>query len=40
MSTEPSKDPIRYRKELGKNMGREDQDSSTDDQNYSSNERD
>jgi hypothetical protein len=40
MSTEPSKDPIPYRKDLRKNMGIEDQDSGTDDQIDSSNDKD
>jgi hypothetical protein len=41
MSTDPSKDPIPYRKDLRKKMGIEDQDSSTyEDQNDSSNDKD
>lgn len=41
MSTNPSEDPIPYRKDLRKKMGIEDQDSSIDDdQNDSTNDKD
>ena len=40
MSTDPSEDPIPYRKDLRKKMGIEDQDSSTDEQDDSSTDKD
>jgi hypothetical protein len=40
MSTNPSEDPIPYRKDLRKKMGIEDQDSSTDEQDDSSTDKD
>lgn len=40
MSTDPSKDPIPYRKDLRKKMGLEDQNSSNDDQNEPSSYKD